>query len=142
MLQDLECRQQQLTQALQHSEWERLQERMQQQQQQLEASTAQPGADDTVSPQDLTSQWNSSSSGTVQQVVESSGVPPSSSCSSAEGPYTWLQQLHACVAAGTYPRLDLLHKSIEQQQQLIRLAEGLQQERESYVEAVACLHSQ
>lgn len=92
-------------------------------------------------------QWNGSSSTSSaaqqqQQHVDSNGNPASSTCSSAEGPYNWLHQLHACVASGTYPRPELLQKSVEQQQQLIRLAEGLQQERESYVEAVACLHSQ
>ncbi|CDJ49187.1 hypothetical protein, conserved [Eimeria brunetti] len=146
-LKDLECRQQQLTQALQQAEHERQQERMQQQL--AAAAAADRPAGEAGGPQDMALHWNGSSSsssnnnGAVQQqLADSNGNAASSTCSSAEGPYNWLQQLHACVAAGTYPRLELLQKSVEQQQQLIRLAEGLQQERESYVEAVACLHSQ
>lgn len=132
-LKDLEGRQQQLTQILQNFEQERVQ-----QQQQLEP--AEP-TDEAPTLQDRALHWNTKNSSSMQQQLVD-GVPASGNCSSAEGPYTWLQQLHACVAGGTYPRPDLLQKSVEQQQQLIRLAEGLQQERESYVEAVACLHSQ
>lgn len=141
-MQDLECRQQQLTQALQHSEHARRQERMQLQL--ASAAAADQAPLEAAGTQDVSPQWNnnSSSSSSGQQPADSNGVPASSTCSSAEGPYNWLHQLHACVASGTYPRPDLLQKSVEQQQQLIRLAEGLQQERESYVEAVACLHSQ
>ncbi|KAL8271994.1 hypothetical protein Esti_004118 [Eimeria stiedai] len=136
---NLECRQQQLTQALQTFEQERVQERMQQQQQlevEEEASSSVP----EDSP--LHRKASRSSSSMLLHPVDANALSLANNCNAAEGPYTWLQQLHACVASGTYPRADLLQKSVEQQQQLIRLAEGLQQERESYVEAVACLHSQ
>lgn len=142
-LQDLECRQQQLTQALQQSEHERRQERMEQQLAAAAAADRQSG--EASGPHETGLQWNGSSSTSSvaqQQLSDSNGNPASSTCSSAEGPYNWLHQLHACIASGTYPRPELLQKSVEQQQQLMRLAEGLQQERESYVEAVACLHSQ
>lgn len=135
MTQDLEGRQQQLTQILQNFEQERVQ---QQQQQQLEPAEL---TDEAPALQDRGLYWNTKSSSDMQQQL-TDGVSANGNCNTAEGPYTWLQQLHACVAGGTYPRPDLLQKSVEQQQQLIRLAEGLQQERESYVEAVACLHSQ
>ncbi|KAL8449864.1 hypothetical protein Emed_002827 [Eimeria media] len=134
------CRQQQLTQALQTFEQQRVEERMQLQQQQLEAEEEASSSVPEDSP--LHRNASSSSSSMRQQPVDANALSSSINCSAAEGPYTWLQQLHACVASGTYPRPDLLQKSVEQQQQLIRLAEGLQQERESYVEAVACLHSQ
>ncbi|KAL8439829.1 hypothetical protein Efla_004355 [Eimeria flavescens] len=134
-LKDLECRQQQLTQALQTVEHERLQGRMQQQLRQGEAE------EEASRPQNRASDCKASNSST-QHPDEVSVIPSGTNCSSAEGPFPWLQQLQACVASGTYPGPDLLQKSVEQQQQLIRLAEGLQQERESYVEAVACLHSQ
>ncbi|CDJ59469.1 hypothetical protein, conserved [Eimeria maxima] len=142
-LKDLECRQQQLTQALQQSEHERRQERMEQQLAAAAAADRQSG--EASGPHETGLQWNGSSSTSSvaqQQLSDSNGNPASSTCSSAEGPYNWLHQLHACIASGTYPRPELLQKSVEQQQQLMRLAEGLQQERESYVEAVACLHSQ
>ncbi|XP_026191901.1 uncharacterized protein LOC34619344 [Cyclospora cayetanensis] len=156
-LKELECRQQHLTQALKHSEHQRRHDSMQQQ---LEAaavagaSAASPpcpsseaeGAERRWNPDSDSSNSNGSSMPRQQQQQEAfrdaSGAPPNSSGSRADGQYAWLHQLQACVASGTYPLPDLLQKSVEQQQQLIRLAEGLQQERESYVEAVACLHSQ
>ncbi|OEH77068.1 hypothetical protein cyc_02501 [Cyclospora cayetanensis] len=127
-LKELECRQQHLTQALKHSEHQRRHDSMQQQ---LEAAAV-AGAS-AASPPCPSSE---------AEGAERRGAPPNSSGSRADGQYAWLHQLQACVASGTYPLPDLLQKSVEQQQQLIRLAEGLQQERESYVEAVACLHSQ
>ena len=67
---------------------------------------------------DLAVQWESQDTSGTQQLIGISGGPGESACSSGEGPYGWMMQLQACVAAGTYPRVEVLRKSVEQQQQL------------------------
>lgn len=59
-----------------------------------------------------------------------------------EEAFLWLSRLQQCVDAGEFPGQHLLGRAVEQQQQVLRLVQGLQRERDDYVEAVASLHSQ
>ncbi|PFH34465.1 hypothetical protein BESB_064960 [Besnoitia besnoiti] len=56
--------------------------------------------------------------------------------------YSWLQKLANSISAGEYPSVELLVRGAEEQQQLVRVAQAMEEEREQYVDAVANLHSE
>ncbi|CBZ53998.1 conserved hypothetical protein [Neospora caninum Liverpool] len=56
--------------------------------------------------------------------------------------YFWLQKLSTSISAGEYPSVELLVRGVEEQQQLMRVAQTMEEEREQYVDAVANLHAE
>ncbi|KEP66621.1 UNVERIFIED_CONTAM: hypothetical protein HHA_268430 [Hammondia hammondi] len=56
--------------------------------------------------------------------------------------YFWLHKLSASISSGEYPSVELLVRGVEEQQQLIRVAQTMEEEREQYVDAVANLHAE
>ncbi|PHJ14695.1 hypothetical protein CSUI_011495, partial [Cystoisospora suis] len=56
--------------------------------------------------------------------------------------YIWLQKLASEVRKGVYPSLEVLLRGIEEQEQLLRVAQTMEEEREQYIDAVANLHAE
>lgn len=56
--------------------------------------------------------------------------------------YIWLERLAAGVRKGVYPSSEVLLRGIEEQEQLLRVAQTMEEEREQYIDAVANLHAE